>query len=58
MGVITNGTAVLSLGDIGPKASKPVMKVKALINALELVNKMLMSMSRNPIIFALANTNT
>jgi malate dehydrogenase (oxaloacetate-decarboxylating)(NADP+) len=24
--VITNGTAVLGLGDIGPEASKPVMK--------------------------------
>ena len=26
--VITNGTAVLGLGDIGPEASKPVMKEK------------------------------
>ncbi|MGX7590262.1 malic enzyme-like NAD(P)-binding protein [Candidatus Karelsulcia muelleri] len=31
VGVITNGTAVLSLGDIGPKASKPVMEGKALL---------------------------
>ncbi|NCX30792.1 MAG: NADP-dependent malic enzyme, partial [Proteobacteria bacterium] len=29
--VITNGTAVLGLGDIGPSASKPVMEGKALL---------------------------
>ncbi|MGB0828476.1 MAG: NADP-dependent malic enzyme [Flavobacteriaceae bacterium] len=29
--VISNGTAVLGLGDIGPKASKPVMEGKALL---------------------------
>ena len=29
--VITNGTAVLGLGDIGPCASKPVMEGKALL---------------------------
>jgi len=29
VGVITNGTAVLGLGDIGPYASKPVMEGKA-----------------------------
>ncbi|WP_454726906.1 MULTISPECIES: NADP-dependent malic enzyme [Cupriavidus] len=29
VGVITNGTAVLGLGDIGPAASKPVMEGKA-----------------------------
>ena len=29
--VITNGTAVLGLGDIGPDASKPVMEGKALL---------------------------
>jgi malate dehydrogenase (oxaloacetate-decarboxylating) len=29
--VITNGTAVLGLGDIGPKASMPVMEGKALL---------------------------
>jgi len=29
--VITNGTAVLGLGDIGPKASKPVMEGKAVL---------------------------
>lgn len=29
VGVITNGTAVLGLGDIGPLASKPVMEGKA-----------------------------
>src|SRR5512139_1660980 len=28
VGVITNGTAVLGLGDIGPLASKPVMEGK------------------------------
>jgi len=31
VGVITNGTAVLGLGDIGPEASKPVMEGKALL---------------------------
>ncbi|SFW45955.1 NADP-dependent malic enzyme [Cellulophaga fucicola] len=29
--IITNGTAVLGLGDIGPEASKPVMEGKALL---------------------------
>ena len=29
--VISNGTAVLGLGDIGPAASKPVMEGKALL---------------------------
>src|SRR3989338_2640216 len=29
--VITNGTAVLGLGNIGPEASKPVMEGKALL---------------------------
>ena len=29
--VISNGTAVLGLGDIGPNASKPVMEGKALL---------------------------
>ena len=29
--VITNGTAVLGLGDIGPKAAKPVMEGKAVL---------------------------
>ena len=29
VGVVTNGTAVLGLGDIGPEASKPVMEGKA-----------------------------
>src|SRR5215471_16711108 len=29
--VITNGTAVLGLGDIGPEASKPVMEGKGLL---------------------------
>ncbi|XQU69608.1 Malic enzyme [Cupriavidus sp. H18C1] len=29
VGVVTNGTAVLGLGDIGPAASKPVMEGKA-----------------------------
>jgi malate dehydrogenase (oxaloacetate-decarboxylating)(NADP+) len=31
IGVITNGTAVLGLGDIGPEASKPVMEGKAVL---------------------------
>ena len=29
--VVTNGTAVLGLGDIGPLASKPVMEGKAVL---------------------------
>ena len=31
VGVITNGTAVLGLGNIGPAASKPVMEGKAVL---------------------------
>ena len=31
MAVVTNGTAVLGLGDIGPLASKPVMEGKAVL---------------------------
>ena len=31
VGVITNGTAVLGLGDLGPAASKPVMEGKAVL---------------------------
>ncbi|HEU4539284.1 MAG TPA: NADP-dependent malic enzyme, partial [Polyangiaceae bacterium] len=31
VGVITNGTAVLGLGDIGPYAAKPVMEGKAML---------------------------
>ncbi len=31
VGVITNGTAVLGLGDIGPEAAKPVMEGKAVL---------------------------
>ena len=31
VGVISNGTAVLGLGDIGPLASKPVMEGKAVL---------------------------
>ncbi len=31
VGVITNGTAVLGLGNIGPLASKPVMDGKAVL---------------------------
>ncbi len=31
MGVITNGTAVLGLGNIGPDASKPVMEGKGVL---------------------------
>lgn len=31
VGVVTNGTAVLGLGDIGPEASKPVMEGKGLL---------------------------
>ena len=31
MGVISNGTAVLGLGDIGPEAGKPVMEGKGVL---------------------------
>ncbi|MEP0657869.1 MAG: NADP-dependent malic enzyme, partial [Roseobacter sp.] len=31
VGVVTNGTAVLGLGNIGPLASKPVMEGKAVL---------------------------
>ena len=31
VGVVTDGTAVLGLGDIGPEASLPVMEGKALL---------------------------
>src|SRR5213592_3252052 len=31
VGVVTNGTAVLGLGDIGPLASKPVMEGKSVL---------------------------
>src|SRR5438067_9014124 len=31
VGVISNGTAVLGLGDIGPEAAKPVMEGKGLL---------------------------
>ena len=31
VGVITNGTAVLGLGNIGPEASKPVMEGKGIL---------------------------
>ena len=31
MAVVTNGTAVLGLGDIGPLASKPVMEGKGVL---------------------------
>ncbi|HET9843555.1 MAG TPA: malate dehydrogenase, partial [Gammaproteobacteria bacterium] len=31
VGVITNGTAVLGLGNVGPLASKPVMEGKAVL---------------------------
>src|SRR3978361_1448376 len=31
VGVITNGTAVLGLGAIGPRAAKPVMEGKAML---------------------------
>src|ERR1700709_1437763 len=31
VGVVTNGAAVLGLGDIGPLASKPVMEGKAVL---------------------------
>ena len=31
VGVISNGTAVLGLGNIGPEASKPVMEGKAVL---------------------------
>src|SRR5690554_4877606 len=35
VGVITNGTAVLGLGDIGPEASKPVMEGKGVLRSEE-----------------------
>lgn len=31
VGVVTNGTAVLGLGNIGPHAAKPVMEGKAVL---------------------------
>jgi malate dehydrogenase (oxaloacetate-decarboxylating)(NADP+) len=31
IGVVTNGTAVLGLGNIGPLAAKPVMEGKAVL---------------------------
>ena len=31
VGVVTNGTAVLGLGNIGPLAAKPVMEGKAVL---------------------------
>src|SRR5437763_9996100 len=31
VGVISNGTAVLGLGDIGPEAAKPVMEGKGIL---------------------------
>ena len=31
VGVVTNGTAVLGLGNIGPLAAKPVMESKAVL---------------------------
>ena len=34
VGVITNGSAVLGLGNIGPLASKPVMEGKAVLLSL------------------------
>ena len=34
VGVVTNGTAVLGLGDIGPLASKPVMEGKGVLLSL------------------------
>ena len=37
--VISNGTAVLGLGDIGPEASKPVMEGKALLFDIEVNTK-------------------
>ena len=46
VGVISNGTAVLGLGNIGPEASKPVMEGKGgyyLKNLLELMSSTLKS---------------
>ena len=34
VGVVTNGTAVLGLGNIGPLAAKPVMEGKAVPRSL------------------------
>ena len=36
VGVVTNGTAVLGLGNIGPLASKPVMKAAVLFKKFAL----------------------
>ena len=36
--VISNGTAVLGLGDIGPEASKPVMEGKGLLFKILYIN--------------------
>ena len=38
VGVVTNGTAVLGLGDIGPLAAKPVMEGKGVLFKLSLIH--------------------
>ena len=45
VGVVTNGTAVLGLGDIGPLASKPVMEGKAVLFKNSLASMYLTSRS-------------
>ena len=45
--VITNGTAVLGLGNIGPLASKPVMEGKAILFKISLISIHLTSKSMN-----------
>ena len=71
IGVISDGIAVLGLGDIGPKAAMPVMEGKALLLqqlvgtdifigvsvANVLTEAMIQSMNQDPIVFALANPN-
>ena len=71
IGVISDGIAVLGLGDIGPKAAMPVMEGKALLLqqlvgadifigvsvANVLTKAMIQSMNQDPIVFALANPN-
>ena len=48
--VITNGTAVLGLGNIGPEASKPVMEGKAVLFNSELPHYAVNSGTNNRVI--------
>ena len=45
VGVVTNGTAVLGLGDIGPLAGKPVMEARAFCSRSSRVSMCLTSKS-------------